>query len=159
MRTWSCAPCGQLWVAIARCASMVQWRASTARGNATKNESPWVSTSKPFHSSNAERSSRRCSASRSAYSLQESFQQPRRALDVREQERDRAGRDGRRRLTEPRVIGDAHMRLQLDVERPRPDLPGPARETVAARTTIARHPSGGVSVDTPSEPPLRCPDP
>ena len=41
--------------------------------------------------------------------LPQAFQQPGRTLDVREQERDRAGRDGRRRLPEARVIGDAHM--------------------------------------------------
>ena len=120
-----------------------------------------MSTSKPFHSANAARSSSALLGEQVRVFLPEAFQQPRRALDVREQERDGAGRDGSRRLPEARVIGDAQIALQLGGANVRTTALSPVQtlERAAADLTSHTDPSVGVSVDTPSEPPLRCPDP
>ena len=88
------------------CASSAAVTAPAAVGNAKKNASPCVSTSMPPWRVKAPRRTRRCCCERVRVRLRsELVQQPRRALDVREQERDRACRKVRSHCAQPSSRG------------------------------------------------------
>ena len=92
IRTRTSTPSGQRCDASARCALTAAAIASLARAKATKNASPSVWTSRPSCSSNAARSSALMLGEHLGVAAAQPRQQPRRTLDVAEQERDGATR-------------------------------------------------------------------
>ena len=85
------------------CASSASWPSTAARSasraleNATKKESPCVSTSCPPCATNASRNNSWWSAQHLPVAIPQLLDEPRRALDVREEEGDRAARKIRHR--------------------------------------------------------------
>ena len=106
-----------------------------------------MSTSTPPCAANASRNARRCSASASAYPSAELVQQPRRALDVREQEGDRARREVSHAASASATASSSDgastgpsdardlRRDPVAVERPEPADAGSSSSTAAHRRT------------------------
>ena len=97
MRTRTTADSGHSVAVCVRCTSTAAPTASRARSKAKKNASPCVSISTPFAVANVSRTIRRCCPSTSPYRSPRFFKELGRALDVREDERDRPARKRRHR--------------------------------------------------------------
>ena len=93
IRIRTCSPWGQGSASIARCVSIAACTACSASSNTAKTSSPRADTTCPNVARTGLLTRRRTSASTFAYSIAEALEQPRRALDVGQQEGDVARRE------------------------------------------------------------------